>query len=66
LLAGGWATDINYVGKLHAVATSPSVTGAVAAAAAAQPAPATSPTPPVAGPGQPISLLPASFTVPAR
>jgi len=71
LLAGGWATDINYVSKLHAVATSPSVTDAVAAATAtatatAQPAPATNPPPPAAGPGRPVSLLPASFTVPSR
>jgi peptidoglycan hydrolase FlgJ len=65
LLAGGWATDINYVTKLHAVATSPSVTGAVAAAGA-QPAPPTNSSPPASGPGQPVSLLPASFTVPAR
>jgi peptidoglycan hydrolase FlgJ len=61
LLAGGWATDINYVSKLYAVATSPSVTGA--AATSVQPASPTNPPAPVAGPGQPISLLPASFTV---
>ena len=54
LLAGGWATDINYVNKLHAVATGPSVGGAVARH---------KPAPQNAGPaaGQPISLLPAGF-----
>lgn len=65
LLAGGWATDINYVNKLHAVATGPSVAGAVAASAGAQPAASTNP-PPAAGSGQPVSLLPASFTVSSR
>jgi len=49
LMSGGWATDIDYVHKLQSVAT-----GATVAAAAVP-----------AGPGQPISLLPASFTVPA-
>jgi flagellar protein FlgJ len=64
LLAGGWATDINYVSKLHTVATSPSVIGAAATAAdAAQTAPSTNPPAPAGRPGQPISLLPASFTV---
>ena len=62
LLAGGWATDINYVQKLRSVATSASV----AAVASAQPA--TPPNPPatMAGPGQPVSLLPASFTMAPR
>jgi flagellar protein FlgJ len=53
LLAGGWATDINYVQKLQAVVTGPTVATATAPSAAY----------PSAGPGQPISLLPASFTV---
>jgi flagellar protein FlgJ len=66
LLAGGWATDINYVSKLHATATSASVTEAVAAASGAQPAPPTNPPTQAAGPGQPVSLLPASFSVPSR
>jgi peptidoglycan hydrolase FlgJ len=57
LLAGGWATDINYVHKLQAVATGPSV--AAASAQAGGPADAS-------GPGQPISLLPANFAVPAK
>jgi flagellar protein FlgJ len=59
LLAGGWATDINYVNKLRSVATSASVS----AAASAQPAAPPSPPSPAAGPGQPVSLLPVSFTV---
>ncbi|HWB51613.1 MAG TPA: glucosaminidase domain-containing protein [Stellaceae bacterium] len=58
LIAGGWATDINYVGKLHAVATGPSV----AAADAAQPVPSQ----PAPEPGQPVSLLPANFAVASR
>lgn len=56
LLSGGWATDINYAHKLAAVAASSSVTAAPNAVA---PAPAQP-----AGPGQPVSLIPASFTVP--
>ena len=51
LLAGGWATDINYVGKLQAVAAHPAV------AAAFGPTP---PSPPVQ-PGQPTPLLPPDF-----
>jgi flagellar protein FlgJ len=57
LLAGGWATDINYVHKLQAVATGPSV-----AAASMPTGAATHP----AEPGQPVALLPASFTVTDR
>lgn len=57
LLSGGWATDIDYANKLQSVATSPSL---VAAANAVTPAPAQA-----AGPGQPVSLIPASFTVPS-
>ena len=56
LLSGGWATDIDYAHKLQAVATSP----ALAAASASAPA-ATSPSP-----GQPVSLIPASFVVPGQ
>jgi flagellar protein FlgJ len=61
LISGGWATDINYVSKLQAVAMGPSV----AAASAPQTAP---PTQPAASPepGQPVSLLPANFTVASR
>ena len=55
LLSGGWATDIDYAHKLAAVATSPSVAAAASATALA----------PVTGPGQPVSLIPASFTVPS-
>ena len=57
LMSGGWATDINYVHKLQSVAASSTVAAAIAAAPAAPPA--------AAAPGQPISLLPASFTVQA-
>jgi peptidoglycan hydrolase FlgJ len=57
LLSGGWATDIDYANKLQSVAASPSL---VAAANAAAPAPA-----PPAGPGQPVSLIPASFALPS-
>ncbi|HZK91955.1 MAG TPA: glucosaminidase domain-containing protein [Stellaceae bacterium] len=59
LLAGGWATDVNYVHKLQAVAASASI---AAASGPASPKPAV-PTP--AAPGQPISLLPVNFAVPA-
>jgi peptidoglycan hydrolase FlgJ len=58
LLSGGWATDIDYAHKLQTVATSPSL---VAAAGAAAPAPA-----PPSGVGRPVSLIPASFTVPSQ
>ena len=61
LLAGGWATDINYVQKLQSVAASSAVSGA--APVAAQPAPAP---PSAADPGQPVSLLPADFAVARR
>jgi flagellar rod assembly protein/muramidase FlgJ len=65
LLAGGWATDINYVHKLQSVASSLSV---AAATTGATPQPTTPATPSSApdGVGQPISLLPVNFTVPAR
>ena len=69
LLAGGWATDINYVHKLQAVATGPSVNSAAAASVSAPPqpaAPALSSAVPGAIPGQPISLLPVNFAVAAR
>lgn len=62
LIAGGWATDINYVGKLQAVATGPSV----AAASTPAPMPAPPQPAPTPDPGQPISLLPANFTVASR
>lgn len=61
LIAGGWATDINYVSKLQAVATGPSVAAAGAPQAAPPMQPAASPEP-----GQPVSLLPANFTVASR
>jgi len=76
LLAGGWATDIDYVHKLQTTVASPTL----AAATGAQPAHLT-PTPAAAapgqpisllpeaaaaGPGQPVSLLPANFAVPAK
>lgn len=51
LMAGGWATDIDYVRKLHAAATSRTVAAAAGAAAASPPA----------GGGQPVALLPADF-----
>lgn len=60
LLSGGWATDINYAHKLQAVAQSASVTALSAAASTPQPAAEPSP-----APGQPVSLIPASFTVPS-
>ncbi|HEV2188389.1 MAG TPA: glucosaminidase domain-containing protein [Stellaceae bacterium] len=58
LLAGGWATDINYVQKLQSVTASPAVSGAASVAAPAAP-----PAPPATEPGQPVSLLPADFAV---
>jgi flagellar protein FlgJ len=61
LIAGGWATDINYVSKLQAVATGPLVAAANAPQAAPPAQPAAS-----AEPGQPISLLPANFTIASR
>jgi peptidoglycan hydrolase FlgJ len=62
LLAGGWATDINYVQKLQSVAMS----AAARAAAAAQPAAPPKPPNSAAEPGQPISLLPAPSAAPQR
>ncbi|HWD58907.1 MAG TPA: glucosaminidase domain-containing protein [Stellaceae bacterium] len=65
LMSGGWATDINYVHKLSSAAAS----ATVAAAANAVPAAPAPPSPAPAagdGPGQPVALLPASFTLPAR
>ncbi len=61
LLAGGWATDINYVGKLHAVATGPSVAAAALSATPREP-----PAPAPAEPGPPVALLPANFALAAR
>jgi len=64
LLSGGWATDINYVHKLQAVATSRMVNGATAGA----PLPPASPRstePASAATGKPVSLVPASFTAPS-
>jgi flagellar rod assembly protein/muramidase FlgJ len=65
LLAGGWATDINYVHKLQSVASSLSVAAATTGATPQPTTPAT-PSPAPDGVGQPISLLPVNFTVPAR
>jgi flagellar protein FlgJ len=67
LLAGGWATDIDYAHKLQTVAAGPSV-AAAAGAPSGLPAPAapTHPAAPTMPAGQPISLLPANFTVPSR
>ncbi len=56
LLSGGWATDIDYAHKLQTVATSPSLAAATGAAASV----------PSSGVGPPVSLIPASFTVPSR
>lgn len=69
LLAGGWATDIDYVHKLRTVAGGASV--AAATGNAPKPPPAAPPLPPSsspasAQPGAPISLLPASFTTAAQ
>jgi flagellar protein FlgJ len=61
LLAGGWATDIDYVHKLQATAASPSLAAALGAAPVAPPGVPG----PQALPGQPVALLPASFSVPA-
>lgn len=55
LLAGGWATDIDYAHKLQTVATSPSLTAAAGAASASAPI--------ASGSGRPVSLIPASFAV---
>jgi flagellar protein FlgJ len=65
LLAGGWATDVNYVHKLQSVAASASVSAAVIGPA--PPQSTTSVTPPTSSaPGQPISLLPVNFALPAQ
>jgi flagellar protein FlgJ len=66
LLAGGWATDIDYVHKLQSVASSASVSHATSAVAA--PKPPTLPAAPTlpTAPGQPVSLLPADFAVTQR
>jgi peptidoglycan hydrolase FlgJ len=61
LLAGGWATDVNYVHKLQSVAASASVSAAVATQPAAPATPSAS-----TAPGQPISLLPVNFALPAH
>lgn len=69
LLAGGWATDINYVQKLQAVTASPSVSGASPsppASAQTKPGQPVSLLPATATAGQPVSLLPANFAVTQR
>lgn len=64
LLAGGWATDIDYVHKLRTVAGSASI--AAATGNAPKPLPAAAPKPATDRPGAPISLLPASFAIAAQ
>jgi flagellar rod assembly protein/muramidase FlgJ len=73
LLAGGWATDIDYAHNLQSVAANPAVQASVAAGQAGQPIPllpanfAVTPVTTTAAPaGQPTSLLPANFAVPRR
>lgn len=68
LLAGGWATDINYVQKLQSVASSAAANAAAAAASAKTPQAAPPAAAPVsaAAPGQPISLLPVNFSTTPR
>ena len=67
LLAGGWATDIDYVHKLRTVAQGASVAAATGNAPKPPPAAPPLPLPPVpALSGVPISLLPASFTTAAQ
>jgi flagellar rod assembly protein/muramidase FlgJ len=75
LLAGGWATDIDYVHKLQSTVASPTLAAATntqkvsspnQSAANALPGQPISLLPVAAGGGQPVSLLPASFAVPAR
>ncbi|MBV8779136.1 MAG: glucosaminidase domain-containing protein [Alphaproteobacteria bacterium] len=51
LIAGGWATDINYVRKLQAVAASPALNAATSVA------------PPSSAVGRPVPLLPVSFSL---
>ena len=74
LLAGGWATDIDYVHKLQSTVASTALSAAVNAqkisppdrpAVSAPPGQPVSLLPPVARSGQPISLLPANFAVPS-
>jgi peptidoglycan hydrolase FlgJ len=75
LLAGGWATDIDYVRKLQSTVASPTLAAATSARKAAAPDHSvanTSPGQPIsllpvdAGAGQPVSLSPASFAMPAK
>jgi flagellar protein FlgJ len=69
LLAGGWATDINYVQKLQSVAASPSVNGVAPSAPPSQPAagqPVSLLPAAAATAGTPVSLLPANFAVAQR
>jgi peptidoglycan hydrolase FlgJ len=67
LLAGGWATDINYAQKLQSVAsgTAANVIAAASAPAPLAPTPVDAPAP-GAAPGQPVSLLPVNFSVTPR
>jgi hypothetical protein len=62
LLAGGWATDIDYAHKLQSVARASSVPGRGIAPRSGVRNRAR-PLPPPTGPGQPVSLLPANFAV---
>lgn len=69
LLAGGWATDINYVQKLQSVAAGPSVNGAATSAPPSQPAtgqPVSLLSAATVPAGPPVSLLPAGFAVAQR
>jgi flagellar rod assembly protein/muramidase FlgJ len=62
LLAGGWATDIDYAHKLQSVAASPSVQATASSGYSPPPtAPASVATTKA---GQPIPLLPVNFAVP--
>ena len=61
LLSGGWATDINYVHKLQAVATSRAVNGEIGGASVAP----RSTDPASAATGKPVPLVPANFAVPS-
>jgi peptidoglycan hydrolase FlgJ len=58
LIAGGWATDPNYVHKLQAVASGPSIAAAAAAVDGGAATPAV--------PGPPVRLLPANFVAAAH
>jgi peptidoglycan hydrolase FlgJ len=65
LLAGGGATDIDYVHKLQSVVASAPIAEATAAPVVVPPKPAAvAPTQPE--PGQPISLLPVNFAAPSQ